>query len=147
MTATTVPNTLIDVDTLQHLATQHLAAATRHFREISGPHAGIQAEHVIGVDAMISDIEDSLVGDGDIVLAREWAARTGSVFAAGVEFGIAIAAAIIEDPDGNPRATATWVEAVDSTKDELQSIVDAAIKDAVNINEAERAWQPAHGLK
>jgi hypothetical protein len=120
----------IDPNALLDLATFHLSTAAECEREhCSGPAAGTMAAYLAKVDDLVAEIEDS----EDPMLIREWAGRLAFIFRIGVDFGIEVAAAIVNHPFGDSRMLLAGP--LKTAMSELQDCVDSATEDAARTAE------------
>jgi hypothetical protein len=115
------------------LATFHFSTTANRQREfVDGPAAGTMVVYCAKVDDLITEIEDC----DDPILMREWVSRLGSIFRIGVDFGIEVAAAIVNQPFGD--SNMLLAGPLKAVKSDLQDVVDGATEDAANVHQAAR---------
>jgi hypothetical protein len=137
------PSHAIDLDALRILAAYHLAVARGAGSTESGSYPGAQAEELVGLNELIGRFVISRDGreTGDPEELAQLVCRTGQIFGSGVDFGIAIACAIISRPLGD--ASSQWVAALARARVELREIADYALEEAAAARASgERLLQP-----
>jgi hypothetical protein len=125
-TARSIPAS-IDRESLIALTNHHLSVAAKRGDDFIEPWPGSMASYLLKLDELSTQFETA----ENPAAERQLAWRTSSFFISGFDFGLAVAAAVINDPLGKPAAL--WADALKEAKENVRGHYDAAIKDAASV--------------